>query len=124
MNRTDWQDISIVDRTAVREIGDRVEVEWKLSATPELEWSEIFQMVDVSERHGALEWVIGGGPDVLNDTVRWFVPAKQIQDADAEVRHRLFMANGRFGPEPTVLSGGVAEAIPNTDQSEVRDQTQ
>jgi hypothetical protein len=43
-----------VARTAVREIGDRAEVEWRLSSTPKLEWSELFQMVDVSGRHGTL----------------------------------------------------------------------
>jgi len=37
-------EIMIVERTVVKEIGDRVEVEWKLSAKPELEWAEIFQM--------------------------------------------------------------------------------
>jgi hypothetical protein len=30
------------------------------------------------------------------DSVRWFVPAREIENADAEVRHRLKMANGRF----------------------------
>lgn len=99
MSESGWEDIRIVERTTAREIGDRVEVEWKLSTTPELEWAEIFQMVDVAERQGTLEWVLGGGPDVLHDTVRWFVPAGQIEEADAEVRHRLFMANGRFGAE-------------------------
>ncbi len=99
MTRNRWKDITILGRTTAEEIGDRVEVEWKLSATPELEWAEIFQMADVSERQGTREWVLGGGPDVLHDVVRWFVPAKQVEDADAEVRHRLAMANGRFGAE-------------------------
>jgi hypothetical protein len=107
MTRTGWEDITIVGRTTAEEIGDRVEVEWKLSDTPELEWAEIFQMADASVRRGALEWVLGGGPDVLYDVVRWFVPAKQVEDADAEVRHRLVMANGRFGAEFTDVEGVV-----------------
>jgi len=36
--------ITIVGRTTVNEIGQRVEVEWRLSAQPETEWAEIFQM--------------------------------------------------------------------------------
>ncbi len=36
--------ITIVDRTTVKEIGDRVEVEWKLSGEPAVEWAEIFQI--------------------------------------------------------------------------------
>lgn len=99
MTDAGWEDIRIVDRNAVREIGDRVEVEWNLSRIPELEWAEIFQMADLSERQGSIEWVLGGGPDVLHDLIRWFVPSRQIEDADAEVRHRLVMANGRFGAE-------------------------
>ena len=90
-------DIEIVARTSEKEVGDRIEVEWKLSARPELEWAEIFQMADLSEREGTLEWVQGGGPEVMFDVVRWFVPASEIESADAEVRHRLSMANGRFG---------------------------
>ncbi len=99
MDGTDHGDIRILEMTSVQEIGDRVEVAWTLSGTPELEWSEVFQMVDVSQRNGALEWVVGGGPDVLHDTIRWFVPIKNVQDADAEVRHRVFMANGRLATE-------------------------
>ena len=90
-------DIEIVGRTSEKEVGDRIEVEWKLSAKPELEWAEIFQMADLSEREGTLEWEQGGGPEVLRDAVRWFVPANEIEGADAEVRHRLSVANGRFG---------------------------
>ncbi len=116
MDRTDTGDIRILERTTVREIGDRVEVEWRLSRTPELEWSEIFQMADVSERHGALEWVVGGGPDVLRDTIRWFVPSKNIPDAEAEVRHRLFMANGRFATEYQGPDGEVQAESPPTDR--------
>jgi len=89
-------EIEIVDRTSEKEVGDRVEVEWKLSAKPELEWAEIFQMADLSEREGTLEWVQGGGPEVILDAVRWFVPANEIESADAEVRHRVSMANQRF----------------------------
>jgi hypothetical protein len=96
MAEADWKGIAIVGRISEKEIEGRVEVEWKLSAKPELEWAEIFQMADLSEREGALEWVFGGGPDVLLDSVRWFVPAKEIESADTEVRHRLNMANGRF----------------------------
>ncbi len=89
-------DIEIIERTSDQEIDGRVEVQWQLSAKPELEWAEIFQIADLSEREGTLEWVFGGGPDVLLDSVRWFVPAKEIENADAEVPHRLKMANGRF----------------------------
>jgi hypothetical protein len=96
MTESDRKDITIIGRTSEREIDDRVEVEWKLSAKPELEWAEIFQMADLSEREGTLEWVFGGGPDILLDSVRWFVPAQEIENADSEVRHRLNMANGRL----------------------------
>ena len=96
MTEADWKDIAIIGRTSEKEIDDRVEVEWKLSAKPELEWAKIFQMADLAEREGTLEWVFGGGPDVLLDSVRWFVPADEIENADTEVRHRLNMANGRF----------------------------
>ena len=119
MTRTGWKDITIVGRATAEEIGDRVEVEWKLSGAPDLEWAEIFQMADVSERQGTLEWVLGGGPDVLHDVVRWFVPAKQVEDADTEVRHRLVMANGRFGAELTDVEDedgggvGVVSGLPD-----------
>ncbi len=96
MNPTEWNAITVLGRTTAEEIDDRVEVEWKLSETPELEWAEIYQMADVSERVGTREWVLGGGPDVLHDVVRWFVPADHVEDADAEVRHRLAVANSRF----------------------------
>jgi hypothetical protein len=96
MPEADWEDIAIVGRSSVKEIDDRVEVEWKLNAKPDVEWAEIFQMADLSERKGTLEWVFGGGPDVLLDCVRWFVPANEIDDADTEVRHRLSVANARF----------------------------
>jgi len=92
-----WQDITIVDRTAVREVGDRIEVEWKLSAKPELEWAEMFQIADVSDRKGSIEWVQGGGPDVMGAVVRWFVPGGEIESADAEVKRRMSIANERFG---------------------------
>jgi hypothetical protein len=90
-------EITIVDRTVVKEVGDRVEVEWKLSSKPELEWAEIFQMVTTSDREGPVDWVMGGGPDVMNSVIRWFVPVEMIERADAEVRHRLSVANERFG---------------------------
>jgi len=92
------EDIRIVDRTTVKEVGDRFEIEWQLSAKPELEWAEIFQLAS-SDRHGSLEWVKGGGPDVMDTVVRWFVPGEEIENADAEVRHRLSVANQRFGLE-------------------------
>ncbi len=119
MAPTEWKDIIIVGRTTAEEIDDRVEVEWKLSDTPELEWAEIFQMADVSERVGTLEWVLGGGPDVLHDMVRWFVPATQVEDADAEVRHRLAVANTRFGAESNDVeedagNGDVVSGLPDS----------
>ncbi len=96
MTPTDGRTITIVGRTTAEEIGDRVEIEWKLSGAPELEWAEVFQMADVAERQGTLEWVVGGGPDVLADAVRWFVPTEHVEDADAEVRYRLRVANDRL----------------------------
>lgn len=97
MAGTKRQDISIVDRTIVKEVGDRVEIEWQLNAKPELQWAEIFQMLEASDRHGSLEWIGGGGPNVMGTVVRWFVPGEEIENADAEVRHRLSVANRRFG---------------------------
>jgi len=79
------EDIRIVDRTTVKEIGDRFEIEWQLSAKPELEWAEIFQLAAPSDRHGSLDWVEGGGPDVIGAVVRWFVPSEEIENANAEV---------------------------------------
>ena len=92
-----WEEITIVERTAVKEVGDRIEVEWKLSANPDLEWAEIFQMAATSDREGPVDWVMGAGPDVLGAVVRWFVPDTAIENAEAEVRHRLSVANQRFG---------------------------
>ena len=109
MTEADWEDIAIIGRTSDREIDDRVEVSWKLSAKPETEWAEIFQMADLSEREGTLEWVLGGGPDVLLDSIRWFVPARKIEKADTEVRHRLNMANGRFRMYRSEQDGTLAE---------------
>ncbi|MGP8060057.1 MAG: hypothetical protein ACLP9C_10515 [Acidimicrobiales bacterium] len=100
MAGSEWLDVTIIDRTAVREVGERIEVEWKLSAEPELEWAEMFQMADVSDRKGSIEWVQGGGPDVIGSVVRWFVPGAEIESADAEVRRRISMANERFGTRP------------------------
>jgi len=91
------QDIAIVGITIVEELADRSEVEWQLNATPELEWAEIFQLAGPSERRGSIQWVQGSGPDVIGQAVRWFVPNGEIDEADAEVRHRLSVANERFG---------------------------
>jgi hypothetical protein len=103
VDRDHGEDITIVGRTTASEVGDRVEVEWRLSGTPALEWAEIFQMADVAEREGDPEWVLGGGPDVLHDVVRWFVPSERIEEADIEVRHRLAAANARFGAESSAV---------------------
>ena len=91
------EDITILGRTIVEELGDRNEVEWQLSTTPELEWAEIFQLAGPAERKGSIQWVKGSGPDVIGAVVRWFVPNDEIEEADAEVRHRLSVANERFG---------------------------
>jgi len=91
------EDITIVGVTIVEELGDRNEVEWQLSATPELEWAEIFQLSGASDRTGSIQWVKGSGPDVIGGVVRWFVPNGEIDEADAEVRQRLAVANKRFG---------------------------
>ncbi len=88
--------ITIVGRTTVQEVGERVEVEWKLSAKPEIEWAEIFQMAVLSDREGPVDWMMGGGPDVMGSVVRWFVPIEEIENADVEVKHRLEVANERF----------------------------
>lgn len=90
-------DIAIVGRTIVQELGHRNEVEWQLSATPEHEWAEIFQLAGHSDRSGSIQWVEGSGPDVIGAVVRWFVPDGEVEEADAEVRHRLSVANRRFG---------------------------
>jgi hypothetical protein len=95
-------EITIVDRTAVKEIGDRIELEWKLSAKPELEWAEIFQMAELANREGPDDWTMGGGPDVMDSVVRWFVPVEEIDHADAKVRRRLSVANQRFGMDQPV----------------------
>ena len=87
--------ITIVGRTTVKEVGARVEVEWKLSAKPELEWAEIFQMAVMSDREGPVDWMMGGGPDVMGASIRWFLPMEEIENADVEVRHRLSVANER-----------------------------
>jgi hypothetical protein len=90
------QGITITGRTTVVELADRNQVEWQLSATPELEWAEIFQLAGPSNREGSIQWVRGSGPDVIGAVVRWFVPDGKIEEADAEVRHRLSVANERF----------------------------
>jgi hypothetical protein len=90
--------IAVTGRTSVREIGDRVEVEWALSAAPDLEWTEVFQFASVGGRAGPADWVEGGGPDVEGDVVRWFVTADRVDDADDEVAKRLDVANSRCAP--------------------------
>lgn len=89
--------IRVANRTIVKELGDRVEVEWQLNAKPELEWAEIFQLAVPSDRHGSTEWERGGGPDVIGAVIRWFVPSENIENAEAEVQHRLNVANQRLG---------------------------
>ncbi|HVB90876.1 MAG TPA: hypothetical protein VND70_02135 [Acidimicrobiales bacterium] len=92
--------ITIIGRKTTKEPGDRVELEWELSARPPLQWAEIFQMASPAERHGSVEWVRGGGPDVIGEVVRWFVPASEVEQADLEVRERLTVANQRFSQDP------------------------
>ena len=94
------EDIAIVGITIVEELADRSEVEWQLNAIPDREWAEIFQLSGPSERSGSIQWVQGSGPDVIGQAVRWFVPNGEIEEADAEVRHRLSVANERFGSGP------------------------
>ncbi len=90
--------ITVTGRSTAKEIGDRVEVEWTLSAVPGLEWTEVFQFTEVGRRDGPVDWREGGGPDVVRDTVRWFVPSAELDDADAEVSRRLEVANQRCAP--------------------------
>lgn len=94
--------ISITGRSTAREIGRRVEVEWTLDAEPDLEWTEVFQLTEIQDREGPVEWTQGGGPDVVGSTLRWFVAVDNLEDAEAEVAHRLEVANRRrFGPAGT-----------------------
>jgi|SRR5271157_2266252 len=95
MDERDDAPIAIVGRTTAREIGERVEVVWSLSAEPDLEWTEVFQLASVGGREGPVDWIEGGGPDVVDGTVRWFVPSASVDNAEAEVTHRLQVANGR-----------------------------
>jgi len=90
--------ITVTGRTTAREIGERVEVEWGLSTTPALEWVEVFQFAEVGGREGPVDWTDGGGPDVVGDTVRWFVPTAELDGADREVARRLDVANQRCSP--------------------------
>ncbi|MGA2835739.1 MAG: hypothetical protein ABSF84_03980 [Acidimicrobiales bacterium] len=90
--------ITIVGRTTAKEIGDRVEVEWALSAEPGAEWTEVFEFASVGARTGPVDWVDGGGPDVVGRSVRWFVPSATIEDAEVEVAQRLDVANRRCFP--------------------------
>jgi len=99
----DSDNIRIVDRTTVKELGDRFEIEWQLSAKPELAWAEVFQLAEVPDREGLPDWVGGGGPDVMGTVIRWFVPGEEVESADAEVRHRLSVANERVGLGPGEL---------------------
>jgi hypothetical protein len=105
MAEKDRNGIRITNRSTFKEIGCRVEVEWQLSAQPDLEWAEIFQMASAAQRQGSLEWVNGGNPDVIGTVIRWFVPTSQIENADTEVAYRVSVANERNGrtttPEPT-----------------------
>jgi hypothetical protein len=91
----DQDGIRITQRSTFKETGNRLEVEWQLDVLPNLEWAEIFQMAAVADRRGTLEWVNGGDPDVIGTVIRWFVPTAHIEDADAEVHHRLAVANKR-----------------------------
>lgn len=100
MAGTGSDNIRIVDRTTVKELDDRLEIEWQLSAKPELEWAEVFQLAEVPDRHGPPDWVGGGGPDVMGAVVRWFVPGEEVDNADAEVQHRLSVANQRLELPP------------------------
>ena len=91
-----WKDVAILGRSSEAEIDDRLEVEWALSTKPELEWVGAFQVADLPEREGSPKWVLGGGPYVIGDVVRWFVPASEVESAETEVLHRLLIANDRF----------------------------
>jgi len=95
MSNGDGAAVTIVGRTTAKEIGERVEVEWALSVEPGAEWTEVFEFASVGERQGPVDWVDGGGPDVVGRTVRWFVPSTSIDDAEAEVAQRLDVANRR-----------------------------
>ncbi len=98
--------ISIVGRTTAREIGERVEVEWALDREPDLEWTEVFQFAEVDEREGPVDWTEGGGPDVVGTAVRWFVPNGSLENAEAEVAHRLDVANRRCSGPTGADTGG------------------
>ncbi|HEY5108635.1 MAG TPA: hypothetical protein VII96_03400 [Acidimicrobiales bacterium] len=95
MDERDQTSIAIVGRTTAPEIGERVEVEWSLSVEPGLEWAEVFQFASVEDREGPVDWMEGAGPDVVGGTVRWFVPTASLDNAEAEVLHRLRVANER-----------------------------
>ena len=89
--------VRITGRTTAVEVGDRVEVGWTLDRAPGLEWTEVFQFTEVGERPGPVDWRDGAGPDVVRDTIRWFVPAGEFDAAEAEVARRLEVANRRCG---------------------------
>ena len=100
MTQDGFRAITIGERTSVKEIDDRVEVEWALSAEPSRDWMEVFQLTSPAERQGPVDWVQGGGPDVFGSAVRWIVPVAELEAADQEVRLRLAVANERLGAEP------------------------
>lgn len=91
------ENITIVNRSIVKELDDRVEIEWNLSTQPALGWAEIFQLAAPLSRQGSIEWVDGGSPDVIGATIRWFVPSEKIENAEEEVQYRLQVANERSG---------------------------
>ena len=86
-------------RTTATEIGERVEVEWELDAAPTSEWTEVFQFAAVENRAGPVDWIEGGGPDVVGH-VRAMVRAHRVtrQCRGQEVAHRLDVANRRCFP--------------------------
>jgi hypothetical protein len=89
------ESIAIVGRTMALEIGERVEVEWSLNVEPDLRWTEVFQFTSVDVREGPVDWMEGAGPDVVDGTIRWFVPTASLANAESEVVHRLKVANER-----------------------------
>jgi hypothetical protein len=52
MAQGEWTNFAIIGRTSDQEIDDRLEVEWALSAKPELEWVESFRVADLPKRDG------------------------------------------------------------------------
>ncbi len=91
--------VEIVGRATTTEIGGRMQVEWALSTEPALEWIEVFQFAELPDREGPDDWAMGPGPDVIDRSVRWFVPAGRPEAAEDEVRRRAAIANERT-PSP------------------------